>query len=90
MTWQSYKVLAISHGSQPTALTIGVEISQTESQMVMGSETLAAVVISIKETWKELQGTLGQHNSVSRNSTYKLGAERKRYWISYVNGKLSL
>lgn len=52
MTWQSYKVLAINHGSQPTALTIGVEISQTESQMVMGPETLAAVVISIKE-WKE-------------------------------------
>lgn len=76
MTWQSYKVLAINHGSQPTALTIGVEISQTESQMVMGPETLAAVVISIKEMWKELQGTLGQHNIVSRNCTYKLGAEK--------------
>lgn len=81
---------AINYGSQPTALTIEVEISQTELQMVMASETLAALVISIKETWKELQGTSGQPGSVSRNSTYKLGAEKKRYFISYVNIKLTL
>lgn len=42
MTWQSSGVLAINHGSQPSALKIGVEIFQTESRMVMGLETLAA------------------------------------------------
>lgn len=29
MTWQSYGVLAINHGSQPAALTVGVEVSQS-------------------------------------------------------------
>lgn len=90
MTWQSYKGLAINPGSQPTALRIGVEISQTESQMVMGPGTWAAAVISIKEMGKQLRGTLGQPNHVSRKSTYKLGAEWRGGLISYVNVKWPL
>lgn len=49
MTWQSSEVLAIYYGRQPTALTIGVELTQSESQMFTGLETLAAVVIRTKE-----------------------------------------
>lgn len=87
MTWQSYEVLAIHRGSPPTALRMGVETSQTESQTVMGPEAWAAAVMSIKETWGHRRGTLGQPNCVSRESTYKLGAEGRRGLISYVNVK---
>ena len=49
MTWQSCEVSAINHGRQPTALPNGVEISQVESQMVIGLEILAAVLMSIEK-----------------------------------------
>lgn len=49
MTCQSYELLVIDHGSQPSTISIGVEISQIESQMVIGLEILAAVVISTEE-----------------------------------------
>ena len=42
-------MLAVNHGSQPIALSIGVEISQIESQMVIGLEILAAILISIEK-----------------------------------------
>ena len=48
MTRQSYGALAINHGSQRTALTVRVETSQTEPQMLMRLETPAAAVMSIK------------------------------------------
>lgn len=49
MTQQSYEVLAIKYGSQPTALSIGIEISQIESQMVISLEIVAAVLISMEK-----------------------------------------
>lgn len=42
-------MLAGNHGSQPTALSIGVEIFQIESPMVIGLEILAAILMSIEK-----------------------------------------
>lgn len=66
--------------------------SLSESQAVIGFETSAVVAISslyVKGS-RENCATLGQHNSVFRNSAYKPRVQRKRYLISYKNAKGSL
>ena len=49
MTWQSYGVLAINHGSQPAALTVGGGWeSPKQSHKCLWGLKLAVAVISVK------------------------------------------
>lgn len=82
MTWQSHEVLAINHGSQPTALTIGMEyfFSKTVPNrywfLVFSFAAVAVNRLYVKKEQREHSGLLGQCQCFSENSAYNLGAGR--------------